>query len=282
MKYSRDLSREKLQDQSFNTVIDTQVQNIAKTGATHVAIATPYDEEFVPILTRWVQAARKYKLHVWFRGNFSGWEKWFDYPEISRDEHIAKTQLFILSHADLFVDGDVFSACPECENGGPGDPRRTGDITGHRNFLIAEYAVTKSAFKQVNKKVTSNYNSMNGDVARAIMDKETTSKLDGIVVIDHYVATPEQLTNDIREIANQAQGKVVLGEFGAPIPDINGDMTEAEQAAWLESALRKLITNKNLIGVNYWVNVGGSTALWNDTGLPKKAVNTITKYFSHR
>src|SRR3989304_760988 len=58
MKYSRDLAREKLNDPSFDAVIDEQVRIIAETGATHVAIATPYDEEFLPFLTRWVSAAR--------------------------------------------------------------------------------------------------------------------------------------------------------------------------------------------------------------------------------
>ena len=88
MKYSRDLSREKLKDPSFDTVIDRQVKAIAETGATHVAISTPYDEEFLPILKRWASAARNYNLKIWFRGNWSGWEKWFDYKSISREEHI--------------------------------------------------------------------------------------------------------------------------------------------------------------------------------------------------
>ena len=73
MKYSRDLSREKLHDPVFDLTITRQMADIARTGATHVAIATPYDEEFVPILTRWVKAAREQHLHIWFRGNVSGW-----------------------------------------------------------------------------------------------------------------------------------------------------------------------------------------------------------------
>jgi len=62
MKYSRDIAREKLDDPTFDSIIDRQVKDIAATGATHVAVGTPYDEEFVPFLTRWVNAARKYKL----------------------------------------------------------------------------------------------------------------------------------------------------------------------------------------------------------------------------
>lgn len=279
MKYSRDISREKLNDSLFDQVIETQVKNIADTGATHVAIATPYDEEFLPILKRWVSSARKYNLHVWFRGNWSGWEKWFGYDKIDRSTHIEMTKAFILANQDLFEDGDVFSGCPECENGGPGDPRKTGDVEGHRKFLIDEYQVTKTVFSQIGKKVASNYNSMNADVARAVMDKETTRALDGLVVIDHYVSSPENLASDIRDISRQTGGRVVLGEFGVPILDLNGAMTEQEQASWLEKAFSLLIQMDEVAGVNYWVNVGGSTQLWDYTGKPREAVSVITAYY---
>lgn len=282
MKYSRDPSREKLIDPTYDVVIDQQVKDIAETGATHVAIATPYDAEFLPMLERWIRAARKYNLKVWFRGNWSGWEGWFDYPKITRAEHIAKTNAFIHQHPDLFQDGDIFSACPECENGGPGDPRMNGDVTGHRKFLIDEYNVTKQAFKDIGKHVASNYDSMNGDVARLIMDKPTTKALDGIVVVDHYVKTPDQLVSDIKQFAEQSGGKIVLGEFGAPIPDINGEMNEKEQALWIKESLQKLRETDELIGVNYWTNVGGSTHLWNNDGTPRKAVEEITNIYQEQ
>ena len=80
MKYSRDMARERNKDMVFEKIIESVVEKIASTGATHVAIGTPYDEEFLPFLQTWVIAARKENLNVWFRGNFSGWEGWFDYP----------------------------------------------------------------------------------------------------------------------------------------------------------------------------------------------------------
>ncbi len=280
MKYSRDLSREKLDDASFNGVIDQQVQAIAATGATHVAIATPYDEEFYPILKRWVAAARHYHLNVWFRGNWSGWEGWFDYPKITREEHIKKTQQFIEVHRDIFVDGDIFTACPECENGGPGDPRQTGDISGHRKFLIDEYNATQAEFRAINKNVASNFDSMNGDVARVVMDHATTAALGGVVTIDHYVGTPDELISGVKEIAQSSGGKIVLGEFGAPIPDLNGDMTEEQQAVWIKEALSKLILLPEVEGVNYWTNEGSSTALWRDDGIAKHAVEAIKSIYS--
>ncbi len=282
MKYSRDSAGVALHDPKFDEVIDAHVKRIADTGANYVAIDTPYDEEFVPVLKEWVAAARKYHLHVWFRGNFSGWEGWFDYPRISREVHTLKTEDFILSNKDLFEDGDIFSSCPECENGQPlayGDAKQ---LQSYRSFLISEYQVTKKAFFQIGKDVHANYFSMNGDVARAVMDRETTKSLDGIVVIDHYVKTSEQLVADVKSLAEQSGGEIVLGEFGAPIPDIHGSMTESEQAQWINDVMKQVAEIPQVKGVNYWVDQGGSTALWNQNDTPRLAVSVITKYYSQR
>lgn len=279
MKYSRDVAREKLNQSSFDTEINAQVENIAKIGATHVAVATPYDQEFLPFLKRWVDAARKNNLKVWFRGNFSGWEKWFDYQKIDRQEHFNKTKEFILKNPGLFEDGDIFSSCPECENGGPGDPRMSRDITGFRNFIIEEYNITKQSFNTIQKKVISNYYSMNGDVARLIMDEQTTKALDGIVTIDHYVQSPDKLISDIKEFAKKSKGRVVLGEFGAPIPDIHGDYNEDRQARWVDEALGKLIKIPEVEAINYWTNKGSSTELWDKDNNPKKVVKIMSQYY---
>ena len=280
MKYSRDPSREKLHDPKFDKVIDQQLFAIAQTGATHVGIATPYDDEFLPIMKRWVQAARKYHLKVWFRGNLSGWEGWFEYKKIDRKTHIAQTKRFILENKELFKNGDIFTSCPECENGSGANFGDDVQVAQYRAFLIEEYTATKNAFKSIGKNVKANYYSMNGDVARRVMDRQTTKALDGIVTIDHYVGTGDQLAKDIKEYAKNSGGRVVLGEFGAPIPDINGPMSDAQQKAWLEDTLEKLSGLEELEGINYWVNVGGSTAIWNDNGTPKPAVETLTKFYS--
>lgn len=281
MKYSRDLARQHLNNPSFDRVINKQVSDIAKTGATHIAIGTPYDEEFRPMIQRWVAAARKNKLKVWFRGNWAGWEGWFDYPLIDRPTHIAKTQEFVLNNQDLFEDGDIFSSCPECENGGIEiNLNNPQEVIEYRAFLITEYETTKEAFRTINKDVPANYYSMNGDFAKAIMDRDTTASMDGLVVVDHYVESPSVLADDIRELARSSGGNVVLGEFGAPIPDIHGQMTEEEQKLWLEEALRYLTEIQELKGLNYWVSVDGSTALWKSDGSPKLAVEVLKKYFT--
>ena len=280
MKHSRDLAREKLHDDSYDVVIDREVRDIAEVGATHVAIATPYDEEFVPYLKRWVLAARKYHLGVWFRGNFSGWEGWFGYQRISRAEHISKTQAFIRRHPELFQDGDAFSACPECENGGPGDPRLNGDIEGYRKFLVDEYAATQVSFEKLGKNISSNLFSMNGDIARLVMDKDTTTTLGGIVTVDHYVKTPEVLATDAQDFISRSGGQLLLGEFGAPIPDINGDMTDEEQSAWLREVMLRFTRVPRVFGMNYWTQTGSSTALWSEKGVPRAAVSTLAEFFA--
>ncbi len=280
MKFSRDLAREKLNDVSFGEIINMQVAEIAATGATHVAIGTPYDEEFIPFLKMWIRAARANNLNVWFRGNFSGWEEWFGYQKIDQKEHLQKTQDFILRNLEIFENGDIFTSCTECENGGPGDPRDTKDVAGYRQFLITEYKVSKEAFSSIGKNVASNYFSMNGDVAYLVMDKKTTQALGGIIVIDHYIKDPEQLSKDIRQLSERSEGNIILGEFGAPIPDIHGVMTEYEQALWIDKALFELANIKDLAGINYWTGFGGTTNIWRDDGSKKSGVEVLSGYYT--
>lgn len=279
MKFSRDVAREKISDSSYDQEIEIQIKNIARTGATHVGIGTPYDNEFIPYIKRWVDTARSNDLKIWFRGNFSGWEGWFDYPKIGQKEHLEMLKDFLSRNPDLFEDGDVFTSCPECENGGEGDPRTTGDVEGFRAFLQEENSIAQEAFSRMHKQVSTNYYSMNGDVAQLVMNKGTTSRLGGVITIDHYVSTPQKLGSDIRTMAQNSGGKVVLGEFGAPIPDIHGKMTEQEQADWVDRALTEIIKGNKVESVSYWTNRGGSTMLWNDDDTPRKVVGVLTKYY---
>jgi hypothetical protein len=282
MKASRDQARKALKTPDYEKVVDQQMSEIADTGANYVAIGTPYDDEFSPVLKMWVKSARKYGLHIWFRGNFSGWEGWFGYPPMDRETHITKTREFILAHPTLFQDGDLFSSCPECENGAKLDTGNQTALTEYKAFLIADYQSTKQAFADINKNVESNFYAMNGHLATLIMDPETTQALDGLVVVDHYVKTPEQLASDIKALAAQSGGKVVLGEFGAPIPDIHGKMTEAEQKDWIEKSLMLMKDIPELRGINYWTSTGGSTALWSDGGKPRSAVDVMKTFYLTR
>lgn len=279
MKSSRDLASEKLSDKNYHQKIEEYVKIIADTGATHVALGTPYEQKFIPYMKVWVDAARKNNLKIWWRGNLAGWEGWFGYEKINRTQHIEGIESFLTKNINLFEDGDIFSSCPECENGGEGPSAVFTDVENYRKFLIEEYHKVKSIFSKNNKKVSANYYSMNLDVAKTIMDKETTKSLDGLVVVDHYVKDPDQLANDLVSIATKSAGKVFLGEFGAPIPDIHGEMSPDEQAIWLEEVMYRLAYVEQLVGVNYWTFTHGTTALYEENKDKKLPALDVLKSF---
>lgn len=279
MKYSRDKAREALDDKGYNEIIKKQIENIKATGATHVAIGTPYDSEFDTVRDLWIQEIRNQDLSVWHRGNWSGWEGWFEYEKIPTDEHIIKTLGFIRSQAHVFRNGDIFEPCPECENGGPGDPRFTKEVKAYKQFLIDLYEGSSTELAVLAKEVKVLF-SMNGDVASLIMDEAATKSLGGIISMDHYVATGEQLANDATNQAVASQSKIYLSELGAPIPDIHGRLSEIEQAEWISEALEEISKSHDIIGINYWVNRGGTTALWERGDTPRAAVAVVTRYFS--
>lgn len=280
MKYSRDMSKQVLDDlDRFKPMIDEQMALIAEAGATHAGIATPYDAQFLPVLQLWVASARAHRLSVWFRGNFSGWESWFEYAKIDETAHTQLLKDFIRDNSDLFESGDIFTPCPECENGGPGDPRQTGDADGYNAFLIQEKKIAASEFARQGKRIAV-YPSMNADIAREIITPATVRAFDGTILIDHYVDTAEKFAGDIRAIPEQLNARVGLGEFGAPIPDLNGDLTQAEQAKYVDALFKAMYPRHMTVPVvNYWTLSGGSTALVGDDGAPRAAYVTVRNYF---
>lgn len=279
MKYSRDTAGEKLNDLTFDATIDLHVKSIADLGATHVAIGTPYDERFTPFLSRWVAAARRHNLKVWFRGNFAGWEGWFGYEKkLIREEHLSLMRQFINKNGHLFENGDLFTPCPECENGGAGDPRRTGDVDGFRQFIVKEFQAANAEFRTVGKNVRT-VSSMNYDVASLVMDEQTANAVGDLVVVDHYVDKPHKLAADIITLSQKVKSKIMLGEFGVPIPDIHGKLSDEEQAQWIDESLNLIQSQEEVIGLNYWTSFGGSTAIFNNAGSEKAAAKVLEKYF---
>lgn len=279
MKTSRDKARVQLHDLKFDTEIEKELLAVKNLGANYVAIDTPYDEEFLPYLKRWVKLARKTGLKVWFRGNWSNWEGWFDYPKnLTPEGHHAKTAEFIETHPDLFEDGDIFDPCPECENAGFW--KQPDDNLKYNEFLRNQRVVLKNSFSKINKKVYTNVFSIIGGRAKEVVDKQTLDALDNLVTIDHYTKDPSSMTEYIDYFSEKFNTKVLVGEFGAPNPDINGHMDENQQALFIDEVLRELYKNKtNVFGINYNVLTVGTTKLLNDDGTERQAVEVIKNYF---
>ncbi len=279
MKTSRDLARAKLLDRKFDQEIMSELTAIKSLGANYVAIDTPYDDEFLPYLERWVKLARQAGLKVWFRGNWCNWEGWFDYPKnLTPAQHQAKTATFIETHANLFADGDIFDPCPECENAGfwP-QPDRNNE---YNQFVRSQRVLLGTAFGKIDKKVSTNILSIIGGRAKEVLDQPTFAALDHLVTIDHYAKDPTSMSQYINYFSQKWQTKVLLGEFGAPNPDINGDMDEKQQARFIDQVLQQLYQNKaNVLGINYNVLTIGTTKLLNNNGTERLAMEVLRNYF---
>jgi hypothetical protein len=277
------LSRDEARSSTVSGQIPFLVGQIAALKPTHIALDTPYDEEFYPVLKLWVSAARANHLKVWFRGNFSGWEGWFGYVRFANPAiHHSLTKQFIISHPDLFEEGDIFTPTPEPENGGYGDPRKSS--TAKQNFLQFlkdSYQNCVESFKSIGKEVSCGYFSTNGDIAKYVLDTETIAATGNRIVIDHYVKTSTQLVADIQFLQQKFGVPIVLGEFGAPIPDLQGDLSDVQQNDFIADVLAKLSqVSPPLEGVNYWTAFGGSTSLFNPDFSKKAVADTIARYFA--
>jgi hypothetical protein len=278
MKTSRDRARAELNNPAYDEDIKQQLKLIKQTGATYVTVSTPYDEEFMPYLKRWVTLSRSEGLKVWFRGNWSNWEGWFEYPKnLGPAQHTAKTKNFISAHPELFESGDIFDPCPECENSGfwPQD----GKNADYRKFVINQQKEITTSFKEINKDVTV-YQSIIGGRAKDVLDKPTFDSLGNIIGIDHYVKSPSVMEEFINYFWNNSQTRSLVTEFGAPIPDLNGPMNDTQQAEFVKQVLEVLYKHRDKVhGLNYWVLSEGTTGLINLDGTPKPAFYTLQGYF---
>jgi hypothetical protein len=288
MKQSRDGARNFLRDPQREEKIAQEVKAIQELGASHIAVDTPYDAEFFPILENYVQEARKNKLNVFFRGNFSSLEYqdrekdpktgWFDYPhEPDHTKYLSLTENFIKQRSNLFEDGDIFDVWPERENA---FPSKFDNPAAYEAFLLQSRNTCKDAFAKLNKNIRC-VGSMNGYIATHL-SPATVRGLDNIVVPDHYVKQATDMGNLLEELRNLygADVQVILGEFGAPHETLNGPMTEQQQSAFVEELFRQIEQSPNVIGVNYWVDRGGSTALFNENGSPREVAEVVKKYYT--
>lgn len=281
MKSSRDNARAWSTRDDTEELIEKELDAIKALGANCVSIGTPYDAEFLPYLKLWVAKARERELSIWFRGNWSAWEGWFGRRRgMTTEEHLTKTAAFIRDNPDLFRDGDIFTPAPEAENGGPFAPMTEGKYEAYRAFLVDEHRVAQEAFATIGKDVDTNWLSMSGWVGKNRLTKAAIDAMGGVVAIDHYVRTPQEMDDYIVAINREFGAKVAIGEFGAPVPDLNGNMSEGEQAEFVGKLLYEIYKNREAVaGINYWVAYGGSTRLLNDNYTQRPAAEVIKNYF---
>ncbi len=278
MKTSRDKARDYLNTPDYDEDIKQQLKIIKDSGANYVAIDTPYDAEFMPYLRRWVKYSREAGLKVWFRGNWSNWEGWFDYPKnMSPEDHLKKTEEFIVNNPDLFESDDIFDPCPECENSGfwPQNDKNKD----YNSFIKTQQENTEKAFRKIKKWVKVRQ-SVIGGRAKDVLDKDTFGNLGNKIAIDHYVKSPAVMEEFINYFWENSKTKSLVSEFGAPIPDMNGPMDDKQQAAFVKQILEVLYKNRNKVeGLNYWVLSQGTTELVSENSTLKPAFFVLQEYF---
>ena len=146
--------------------------------------------------------------------------------------------------------------------------------------MVSSYSNCQQAFAAIKKNVGCGFYSTNGDVAKDILNKQTVQNIGDLVVVDHYVKTAAQLGSDLQNLHNEFGTNVFLGEFGAPIPDIHGNLTESQQAELIGQMFSQLYQENNFItGVNYWVLAFGSTSLLNQDGSPREVYQIVKNYY---
>jgi hypothetical protein len=73
----------------------------------------------------------------------------------------------------------------------------------------------------------------------------------------------------------------VIGEWGAPIPEINGSFTPTQQADFVNQLLATMAAHAGDIeSVNYWTLTDGSTRLIDDSLTKQPAYDVLTRYYS--
>lgn len=283
MKYSRDTARAwDKKPEELQALIVKQMEAMKDLGANCVAIGTPYDEEFVPFMKAWLKSARFRGLKIWFRGNVAGFEGWFNYPKLkSNEDHHTNIYNFVTKHPELFQEGDIFTPSPETENTLLTGGWTTAKANTLKTFLVDSQVSCDKAFKKINKKVICGYFSSNGNVAEDLLTPQVVKSTGGVVVIDHYVKTAARMEADIKTLKKKHNAYVAIGEFGVPIPDIHGKVTDAEKAKLIEEFLYVFYKERKAVRViNYWTLTGGSTALYSDDlKTASSATQVIKKYF---
>ena len=120
---------------------------------------------------------------------------------------------------------------------------------------------------------------MNGDVALNVLDQQTVNYIGNLVTVDHYIKNKDVMNNYVETLHNKFHTKIFIGEFGAPIAGINGQMNEDQQLKFVTDIIDLLSQKNYVIGLNYWVLTGGSTALANSDLSLKKVFSSIQEYF---
>lgn len=254
--------------------IREQVTLIKKMGANYVAVSTPYDR--VNELQAWADEIHAQGMHVWFRSHWAAWEGDDNQPPVmTSQEYLTKTKQFIIEHPQLFREGDAFTVAVEPEQAGVGLGKKFKDWDDYRTFILQQMVIANDGFKQIGlqKKIHTNWISVNGWIVDNVFTKELVEKL-GVITVDHYPVQSQTIgsledidilvrvqNDDMERWYKKWKKPVLMGEWGYQIYQ---EVSDDRQATVIKRVLESVEKKPYVLGVNYWVHMGHHSRLIGD------------------
>lgn len=243
----------------------------------------------------------------------TGTLKW----RFAKQTYLDKTYDFIVDNPTLFANGDIFTACVECNNADNSNnfTFRTGGVTGgafnftlYNRFLRDQVTYANAGFVAIGKSVRTNLLSfslsllnLNGQTldsgddgaSGGLTDANMVSYMDSIVTIDHYNSSTYRSTATYSTAYNSDLDKIqtafpscqiMIGEWGYHTTTATQD---GEQYGMYDTITSNVLRQKSyILGVNYWNHLGQTqSSLWTDTSGTvnpggRAAVNAVRKAFN--
>ena len=280
------------------------------------SLLQPYD-----YMKKWALTMRAAGLHVLFRGNWNTWKvsngvgsyaqpslTYLTSPSVPYEgsgglaavlrgadttSYIGKTYQWILRHADLFQDGDIFEPFGEPQNNGILDGPHGSTIcqapycqfptTAAFNKWLSDFSqADQAAFNAIGKKVTSGWFGLSGDsytyVTPAAMAYSNTYNLDHFNPQCSFSLWQADVANSHAAMPN----KPLALEFG---DNCDSDTTPQRVAAVTDQYMGWLVQQSYVSGFEYWDESGQgpgaeSAAVDYSTGQMTPAGQVVAKYFA--
>lgn len=267
-------------------------------------------------MLNWANTIHAAGLRVMYRGNWNTWAGDFGEPKLSYSttpaipyesagglsavldgtdttSYIGKTYQWILSHAEIFQDGDIFEPFGEPENNGilngpPGSsasncPQNICQFpsTAAFNQWLSDFSqADQAAFNSIGKNVTSGWFGLAGDSYTYVTADAMSHS--NAYNMDHFAQDYSDFTNLIQDSHNAFPSLPIALEWG----DINGaDNTQQMVANTTDQYLGWLATQPYVIGFEYWYlcgqdNFAQSAAVDLYTGQMTPAGQIVAKWFA--
>ncbi len=290
----------------WGTVPESTIQTIAEKakslGATHLAIAVPYENQTE--WQKWTRVVHGVGLKVWSRSHPNSWEGDNGIAaNLTPTDYNTKTSQFLSDNASFLQSGDLFTYCVEPENGkywtvkyGGNWSSNTTAVTEYNKFIrdgITQGDAILSGKGFAQGTINTRLVSVNGWIANNILEQSTVDLM-GVITVDHYVefddsgnritnniqAMKDKMSRDLDQLRQRWGKRLFIGEWGFPIDQ---ELSDEEQRIVTEGIF-SIFASKDLLGVNYWNFMGNTARLLNDSGgIPttlRSAATVIQNYFT--